>query len=73
MEESDMAESSSSISAVGRSGESVRQVGPYISDSRIPLVVFLRPGDRFPGDAEAKAVSWTLLKEELRAEATQPV
>jgi hypothetical protein len=66
-----MPESSSSISATGRSGESVRQVGPYVSLSRIPLVVFLRAGDRFPSDAEAKAVSWILLKEDQSADPTQ--
>jgi hypothetical protein len=67
-----MPESSGPIAATGRAGESVRQVGPYISNSRIPLVVFLRPGDRFPNDAEARVVTWTLLKEEARVDATQP-
>jgi hypothetical protein len=68
-----MPESSSTIAASGRSGESVRQVGPYRSDSRIPLIVFMRPGDRFPSDAESRAVvSWTLLTEDVKADPSQP-
>ncbi len=60
-----MPESSAPIAAGGRSGDSVRQAGPYVSSSRIPLVVFFRPGDRFPNDAEARSVSWTLLAEDV--------
>ena len=67
-----MPESSAPISASGRSGESVRQVGPYRSTGRIPLVVFFRPGDRFPNDAEARVVSWSLITEDDgRADPTQ--
>ena len=59
-----MPESSSPIAASGRSGDSVRQVGPYRSNARIPLVVFFKSGDRLPADAEGRQVTWTLLADE---------
>jgi hypothetical protein len=59
-----MAETSSPIQAFGRSGDSVRQVGPYRSDARIPLIVFFKSGDRLPADTEGKQVTWTLIVEE---------
>jgi hypothetical protein len=68
-EESDMSESSSPIAAAGRSGDSVRQVGPYRSNARIPLVVFFKSGDRLPADAEGRQVTWTLLSDERQSSA----
>jgi len=58
-----MAESSSPIPAEGRTGDSCRQVGPYRSAGRVPLIVFFRPGDPFPNDTEGRATGWTLLTE----------
>jgi len=66
-----MAESSSSIQASARSGESCRQVGPYVSGGRVPLIVFFKPGDRFPNDTENRATGWTLLTEGLSREVEQ--
>lgn len=59
-----MPESSAPVAASGRSGESVRQVGPYRSVARIPLIVFFRAGDRFPEDAEGKSTTWALVRDE---------
>jgi len=58
-----MAESSSSIQASARTGEACRQVGPYRSGGRLPLIVFFRPGDRFPNDSEGRSTGWTLMTE----------
>ena len=58
-----MAESSSSIQVSARTGESCRQVGPYRSAGRLPLIVFFKPGDRFPNDTEGRSTGWTLLTE----------
>ncbi|HEU5136481.1 MAG TPA: hypothetical protein VFU13_15125 [Steroidobacteraceae bacterium] len=63
-----MAESSAPIQASARSGESCRQVGPYISGGRLPLIVFFKPGDRFPNDSEGRSTGWTLLTEVLSRE-----
>jgi len=63
-----MAESSSPIQASARSGEACRQVGPYISGGRLPLIVFFKPGDRFPNDSENRSTGWTLLTEVLSRE-----
>jgi len=63
-----MAESSSPIQASARSGEACRQAGPYLSGGRQPLVVFFRPGDRFPNDSENRSTGWTLLTETLSRE-----
>jgi hypothetical protein len=59
-----MAESSAPIQASTRSGEPVRQVGPYRSNARIPIIAFFNVGDRPPGDAENKQLTWTLLADE---------
>jgi len=58
-----MAESSSSIQANARTGEACRQVGPYRSGGRLPLIVFFRRGDRFPNDTEGRSTAWTLVTE----------
>jgi hypothetical protein len=63
-----MAESSSPIQASARSGEACRQAGPYLSGGRLPLIVFFRPGDRFPNDSENRSTGWTLLTETLSRE-----
>jgi len=66
-----MAESSSSIQASARSGEACRQVGPYISGGRLPLIVFFKPGDRFPNDSENRSTGWTLLTEVMSREISE--
>lgn len=58
-----MPESSAPIQSSGRTGETCRQVGPYSSGGRVPLIVFFRKGDKFPNDSEGRATSWTLLNE----------
>jgi hypothetical protein len=60
-----MAETSSPIRAEARTGDTCRQVGPYRSGGRVGLIVFFRPGDRFPNDTEGRANSWTLVTEEI--------
>jgi hypothetical protein len=67
-----MAESSSPIQAEARTGDSCRQVGPYRSGGRLPLVVFFRPGDRFPNDTEGRATGWTLVTETMARESDPP-
>ena len=58
-----MAESASPIRAEARTGETCRQVGPYRSGGRLRLIVFFKPGDRFPNDTEGRSTSWTLVTE----------
>lgn len=60
-----MAESSSPIAATARSGETCRQVGPYSSGGRLSLIVFFKPGDRFPNDTENRSCGWTLVTETM--------
>ena len=63
-----MPETSSPIQATARTGESCRQAGPYRSGGRLPLIVFFKPGDRFPNDTEGRSNSWTLVTEETARE-----
>jgi hypothetical protein len=63
-----MPESSSSIQANARSGEACRQAGPYRSGGRLPLIVFFKPGDRFPNDTEGRSTGWTLVTEGISRE-----
>lgn len=63
-----MAETSSPIAATARSGDSCRQVGPYRSGGRLPLIMFFKPGDRFPNDSENRSTGWTLVTEGISRE-----
>ena len=63
-----MAESSSPVQASARTGEACRQAGPYRSGGRLPLIVFFKPGDRFPNDTEGRSTGWTILTESLSRE-----
>jgi len=63
-----MAETSSPIQAAARTGESCRQAGPYRSGGRLPLIVFFKPGDRFPNDTEGRSTGWTIVTESTSRE-----
>lgn len=61
-----MAETASPIQARGRAGETCRQAGPYRSEGRAGIIVFFKPGDRFPNDNEGRSSGWTLVTEAIR-------
>ena len=63
-----MAESSAPIQATARTGETCRQAGPYRSGGRLRLIVFFKPGDRFPNDSEGRSTGWTLMTETISRE-----
>ena len=63
-----MAESSAPVRASARTGDTCRQAGPYRSGGRVGLIVFFKPGDRFPNDSEGRSTAWTLVSEEISRE-----
>jgi hypothetical protein len=59
-----MTESAVEIRASGNTGAACRQAGPYRSSRNARIVVFLRPGDRFPADGDGAQTTWVLVSED---------
>jgi hypothetical protein len=55
-----MAETSAAVLATGRTSQTCREAGPYRSSRNAQVVLFLKPGERFPADTDGAETTWTM-------------
>lgn len=58
-----MAETATTVQVTGATNTICSEAGPYRSSRNAQVIVFLRPGDRFPADTDGAATTWTLVSE----------
>jgi hypothetical protein len=56
-----MSDTSTTVTASGRTGGICPVSGPYKSSRNARVTVFFKRGQRFPSDADGASTTWTLI------------
>jgi hypothetical protein len=56
-----MIQTTTNVSATGKTGGTCQQSGPYRSGRNAKVTVFVKKGARFPADTDGAATTWALV------------